>query len=406
MSAGSTLRVRAFAPYPETGPSTRFRLLQFVEPLAAKGIALEIVPFLEEGEYRGLYEPGGWLRKLGLLVRGLRRRFRSVTQVHRADVVLIQRELAPVLNVRLLARAGAGGVPLVYDFDDAVFLPPPGGSRLMALFRRPEGATAAFSRRAARILAGNRYLAEFARAARDPERTEEGARASEQAPTGRPEGRGRDVGPEVRILPTVIDTDRFVPRADRVDPRDGPPVVGWIGTHSTNRYLADLYPALQRLADRSPYRLLVVSNRPPPPAPALELEYRPWRSDREVAQVQALDVGLYPLSDGPWARGKCGFKAIQYLACGVPTVASPVGVLRDIVLPGATGYLADEPEEWVRHLERLLTDRDHRRELGRRGREHVVERYSVRAAVGVLETAIREAAALRSGVGASHGRAD
>lgn len=397
MSVGSSLHVRAFAPYPGTGPSTRFRLLQFAAPLAERGVALEIVPFLDEDEYRGLYEPGGWLRKLGLLVRGLRRRFRSVEDVDGADVVLIQRELAPVLNGPLLDRLTSGDVPVVYDFDDAVYLRPRGGSRLMALLRRPERATASFSRRASRVLAGNGYLADFARKARRAGRRHGDVPTREPGSGWGPKDREGEPGSPVRILPTVIDTDRFVPGENPAARKEGLPVVGWIGTHSTNRYLAELYPALERLAERIPFRLLVVSNRPPPPAPALDLRYRAWRSDREVSQVQDLDVGLYPLSDGPWAQGKCGFKAIQYLACGVPTVASPVGVLPDIVLPGETGYLAAGPDEWVRHLERLLNDPAHRRELGRRGRDYVVERYSVASVVGLLENQLRDAAALRRG---------
>lgn len=390
MSAASRLRVRAYAPYPGTGPSTRFRLLQFAEPLARRGVDLEIVPFLDEDEYRGLYEPGAGLRKVGLLVRGLWRRFGALEAAGDADVVIVQRELAPVLNGALLSRLTSEGAPVVYDFDDAVFLRPEGGSRLLGLFRRPKAATAAFCRDAVRVLAGNRYLADFAREARDV-----GGSGADGPAEGRPGGPAADDA--VRVLPTVVDTDRFAPGEASSAPESpsagspSPPVVGWIGTHSTARYLVELYPALRRLADRVPYRLLVVSNRPPPPAPGVEMEYRAWSGADEVEHVRALDVGLYPLSDGPWARGKCGFKAIQYLACGVPAVASPVGVLPDIVVPGETGYLAADHDEWVGRLERLLADPRHRDELGRRGRERVVDAYSVSAVAGTLEAVLREA---------------
>ena len=118
----------------------------------------------------------------------------------------------------------------------------------------------------------------------------------------------------------------------------------------------------------------------------------PWDGGREVAHVQALDVGLYPLDDSPWSRGKCGFKALQYLACGVPCVASPVGVLGDIVRPGETGLHARSQEEWVDACAALLSDPARRAAMGVRGRALVEERYSVRVAAPFLAEALRDVA--------------
>ncbi len=123
----------------------------------------------------------------------------------------------------------------------------------------------------------------------------------------------------------------------------------------------------------------------------MSYDFVPWRPDAEIAHFQALDVGLYPLDDTPWSRGKCGFKALQYLACGVPCVASPVGVLCDIVRPEETGLHADGPSAWVEACARLLTDPEARARMGRAGRALVKAEYSVDVAVPRLVAALEAA---------------
>lgn len=369
----------ALAPYPETGPSTRFRLAQFRAPLRSRGIDLEIRSFLTADDYGERYRGKGVLWKARKTLVGMGRRARDLRDAGAYDAVIVHRELAPVANGFFRRALEGRDVPYLYDFDDAVFLPAPGSDRLLSRVRRPREATAVLCRRARVVLAGNEFLADFARTAREE-----------------PGGDG------VRVLPTVIDTRRFHPGDPSEAGRDAteggsgaggaeaPLVVGWIGTHTTMPNLEELFPALGALATRVPFRLRVVSNRPPAGRPeGVELEFRRWSPDSEVEDTRALDVGLYPLDDTPWNRGKCGFKAIQYLACGVPAVASPVGVIPSIVVAGRTGFCAGSREEWIRHLERLLTDPGLRRALGRQGRRHVEEGFSVRAAAEPLARAIQ-----------------
>jgi glycosyltransferase involved in cell wall biosynthesis len=354
------MKVTAFAPYPVTGPSTRFRLAHFVEPLAGFGITLEIVPFLEADEFAGLYGAGGVFAKASLLGSAHRRRSRAVAEGCRADIVLIHREIAPVFDGRFVRAVRRSGRPVVFDFDDAVFLPPRGGNPLLRLIRRPRAVTARLCRMADAVLAGNDYLAKFAAGARG----------------GSGEG--------VEHFPTVIDTDAYTPRSERPTV---PPTLGWIGTHSTVPYLEALFPLLAELQARHGFRLLVVSNLPPRPFPGLDVDFRRWEADAELAYLHEMDIGLYPLPNDSWTRGKCGFKAIQYMSCGIPVVASGVGVLPEILMDGAAGLLAADPAAWAASLERLLADDSSAAiDLGSSGRARVVDAYSVaRAAPRMAE---------------------
>jgi glycosyltransferase involved in cell wall biosynthesis len=164
-----------------------------------------------------------------------------------------------------------------------------------------------------------------------------------------------------------------------------------VGSDSTVPYLESLGPALRELAGRVPHRLVVVAGTRPPHLPGVTYDFVPWQPDAEAAHFQALDVGLYPLDDTPWSRGKCGFKALQYMACGVPCVASPVGVLRDIVRPGVTGLHAEDPQAWVEACARLLSDAEARARMGRAGRALVEAEYSVEAVVPQVMAAFRTA---------------
>lgn len=372
MTAQSPLRVLALAPYPETAPSTRYRLVQLVPALAELGVGVDVHPFFSAEAYRRVVSGGG-LAAFHEAV-GAFESVRSVlARAGAYDAVLIQRGIGLLLDRSLLDTLRRQGVPLVYDFDDAVFLPQSRGRRWLEALRAPESTTAAFCRSAARVVAGNAYLADFARAAR-----------------------GGEAG--VHVVPTVVDTDRFRPAPGRSgqDPDAETaclPVLGWVGSDSTVAYLETLLPALRSLAEKVPHRLVVVAGERRPHLPGVDFEHVRWTAESEAAVVRRLDVGLYPLDDTAWSRGKCGFKAIQYLASGVPCVASAVGVLRDIVRPEETGLHAGTPDEWVSACGRLLADPELRVAMGERGRSLVESRFSVRYAAPLLARALREAAA-------------
>ena len=193
-------------------------------------------------------------------------------------------------------------------------------------------------------MAGNEYLAEYARAVND----------------------------RVTVIPTTVDTARYT-----VEPRppNDVPVIGWTGSHSTARHLDTLQPALRRLAGRERFRLRVIG-APGYKVEGLDVEAMAWQSETEVEDLRPLDVGVMPLPDDPWSRGKCGMKALQYMGLAVPAVCSPVGVNSEIIRDCENGFLASTEDEWVEKLSLLLRSPELRARLGRAGRETIEARYS------------------------------
>lgn len=354
------LKVACLVPHPTAAPSSRIRVAQYAPILRSWGIELELSPFFDDEAYARLYE-AGVLRRMADTATGFLRRMRQIRRVGDADAILIHREVAPVAGAAFL-RALGDGPPILFDLDDAVFLPAPGGSSWMRVLRRSEAETVALVRAARVCLAGNAYLADFVR---------------------------RSGGRAVH-LPTTVDTDAFRP-APSSEPRGDRMRVSWVGTHSTQPYLGMVAPALRALAADRSVEVTVVSNRPPGSLDGLPVRGVRWSLSDELEYFRGADVGLYPVPDDPWTRGKCGGKAIQYLACGVPVVASAVGVLPDMVQDGVTGLLARSEADWLDALRRLSRDADLRHRLGAAGRIHVEERYSLRRGAEIMAEAIRAA---------------
>jgi glycosyltransferase involved in cell wall biosynthesis len=180
--------------------------------------------------------------------------------------------------------------------------------------------------------------------------------------------------PRVTVIPTPVDTDRFHP-ASRADGEGV--TLGWIGSHSSAPYLRTLDPVLPDLARQYDLRLKVVGGEYYNAHPSVS--NHEWRLDREVADLQSFDIGLMPMPDNEWTRGKCAFKALQYMAVGIPVVCSPVGMNSEVVQDGVNGFLADSEAEWFEKLSLLIEDRGLREAMGQRGRAMVEERYSVQA---------------------------
>jgi glycosyltransferase involved in cell wall biosynthesis len=341
-------RLLVLTPAPSISASTRFRLEQYFPALRDAGIEPVMRPFLDERGFAVLYQRGQVGDKLAAAVRALAARAGDLVRATRADAVLVHREAAlvgPPLIEWLLARALRR--PVVFDLDDAIwvsYVSPTYGSLLPRLFKAP-GKTYFTLRAAARVIAGNPYVAEFA----------------------------RRFNRHVDIVPTVVDTDVWRPMAE--PPRERP-VLGWIGTHSSLQYLRAIVPALQALARRRKFVVRVVGGELD--APGVAVENVPWTLAHEVRDFQSIDVGLYPLVEDDWSVGKSGFKAIQYMACGVPIVASAVGVTREMVRDGENGFLVDnDGDGWCRRLERLIDDAALRARIGAAGRRDAVAHWSL-----------------------------
>lgn len=340
------MKVLAWVPYPlEVAPSQRYRIEQWSPYLREMGIEVTFQSFASPSLSRLLYERGRWAAKAAEMARGLARRFSEALQAKRYDAVFLQREAAligPAWSERVLrARQPA----LVYDFDDAIYLPYVSPTNRYLSYLKFPWKTRTLCRIAAAVVAGNDHLAAYASRYND----------------------------RVFVVPSTVSLREYQPRpipsADRI------PVVGWTGSHSSVAYLAVVREALQELRRRRPFRLLVIGVEHFE-IPGVEVECRPWSAASEVRDLWDVDVGIMPLPDEPWARGKCGMKAIQYMGIGIPAVVSPVGANREIVQEGATGFHAATRAEWVEKLDLLLGDAELRRRLGGAARESVRALYS------------------------------
>lgn len=362
------MNVLALVPYPEAAASTRFRLVQLLPRLRAAGIEVAVRPFLDPATYGSLYDRRAAGRTCLGLLRGAARRVGDVVRARRADAVLVLREamiLGPPV-VEMLSTA-VGRCPLVLDLDDPTWVgydSPTYGAWGRA-FKWP-GKALTLIDRASVVTCGSRAVADFV--------------------TGR--------GGRAVVVPPVVDTDSFRPRPPgRL--AGGLPVVGWIGTHSTAPYLQQIAPTLAAVARTHPFRLRVVGARPATVAvPGVAVESLDWSLPSEPQDFASLDVGLYPLPDDDrWAAGKAGLKSVQYLACGVPFVASPVGGAAELGVAGRTHLLAASPEEWRQALTTLLADETARAGMADCGRQHALAHHTTDIGGALLAGALRSAIA-------------
>lgn len=361
----NVLRVLALATYPELGASTRHRILQYVPLLAVEGVTLDVRPFLTNRVFAGLYDKGHLMQSAAGVLTGIARRAWDVMHLGAYDLVFVQREAAlvgpPV--VEWLARRR---VPIVLDLDDATYLDRPSDvyGRIVGAIKW-RGKTEQLIRWSDYVIGGNPQIASYV--------------ARYQIPT--------------TVIPTIVDVDRFVPRRTRPP---GELVLGWIGSHSTFVYFRTLLPVLRRLAADHRFTLRVVgAGATEPPIDGLRTDMRPWKLDREIEDLQSFDVAVYPIVAERWAEGKSGFKAVQYLSCGIPYVASPVGVVAQMGVPAVTHLEARTDDEWSDALSRLLSDADLRDRMGRSGREYAVENFSIRRSAAKLAEVFRDTVAAR-----------
>jgi len=203
----------------------------------------------------------------------------------------------------------------------------------------------------------------------------------------------RRFNPNVTVIPTAVDTDRFVPRPDLLPAAGRTLVVGWIGSPTTFRYLESIKDVLAAVSAKHPFTLKVSGAGRPVNFPGVDVQVVPWSMADEVSLFNTCDIGVYPLTDDDWSRGKCGFKAIQCMACGVPVVAASVGVNREIITDGVNSFLATTPSEWVAKLGQLLSDPALRASMAAAGRRTIEARYSLRVTAPQLAAVFASAAA-------------
>ncbi|PKR82084.1 group 1 glycosyl transferase [Brumimicrobium salinarum] len=346
-------RIVIFAPYPKgTAPSQRFRFEQYLPLLEEAGYEIVYKSFLDQQTWSLLYQEGKYLNKAWGLSKSFFKRWRDVFQLRKNDILFVHREMShvgpPIFEwfVSKVLRK-----KYIYDFDDAIWLP--NYSEVNAKVHRLKAywKVKYCMKWAHQLTVGNEYLANYAQTFNN----------------------------NISIIPTTIDLENHHNLTTNYD--KNPVVIGWTGTQTTLRYLDELIPVLSELEKEYDFVFRVISNEKPQ-FDLKSLEFIPWNKTTEIKDLAEIQIGVMPLVEDQWSKGKCGFKALQYMALGIPSILSPVGVNNKIVKDGLNGYLCSSTDEWKARLVALITNPELRKSIGQAGRKTVEEKYSVESNYG------------------------
>ena len=348
-------KLLAVSSFPNDAAATRYRCSALSPYLATQGIDMHQSPFFDDDALRTLYDSRYRAKSVLATIRGIAKRLREVIGLGRYDGVFVQREaaiLGPAFFEHIASRHKH--IALIFDFDDAIWLTDTSRStypRLAKLFKQPEKVLGVM-RHADLVIGGSRYLVQQADA--------------HNATT--------------LLARTVVSRDAYTPLPCRSsgEPACDMPVVGWVGSHSTAFQLIEITNALKLVREKGyQFDLRIVGANPDFNLAGLDATFVPWSLEREAAEFANIDVGLAPMSDTPWSKGKCGFKQIQYMAAGVPFVSSSTGGAAEFIENGAVGLVANSQTQWVDAIERLLKDRELRSRLSQAGRTRVEQELCI-----------------------------
>lgn len=336
-------------PYPKSeAPSQRFRFEQYL-PEMEKQFEVEIHSFIDTKTWQKLYAEGLFGFKIWKMLGSFRRRFALLPKIKKADHIFIHREasqIGPPIFEWLIAKILRK--KYIFDFDDATWIP--NYSVTNARFQRLKAywKIKYIIKWAGKISAGNEYLADFA----------------------------RKYNSNIEIVPTTIDTENH--HNILSETKSKPIRIGWTGSHTTMQYLNELIPILNRLNEKNDFLFRVISNEKPK-WDVPYLEFIKWNKSTEIEDLAKIQIGVMPLKADLWSSGKCGFKALQYMACEIPTVLSAVGVNTQIVTNEKDGFICTGEEEWLQVLDKLISDEALRQTIGKNGRQRIIDTYSVQA---------------------------
>jgi len=349
--SGSGKHILFIVPYPEgKAPSQRFRFEQFLPYLEESGYTWEIASFLGENSWAIFYKPGNTLLKAYLILKGYFKRILLLPRLSKFDHIYVHREFSP-LGPPLLGWMISFVLKksFIFDFDDAIWLPNHSDSNRLFKFLKPPSNALKLMKWSKINACGNSYLLQKA----------------------------QTLNANNILIPTTIDTERV---HNRINTHLSKPlVVGWTGSHSTIKYLEELYPVFEKLNEKFDYRLRVIADFPP----SFELpnvDFIEWNPDSEIEDLLAIDIGLMPLPDDEWAVGKCGLKALQYMSLGIPPVLSAVGINAELIENGNQGYFCESLNDWELAISTLLSDESLIQKMGQQTRIIVEENFSTRSA--------------------------
>jgi glycosyltransferase involved in cell wall biosynthesis len=343
-------KIAFVCPYPYgVAPGQRFRYELFFEAMD-KHFDYKVFSFLDEKTNAILYKPGYIFQKVVGVARGFLKRSLDIFSIIGYDYVFVFREcspLGPPIFEFILAKIFRK--KLIYDFDDAIWLPNTTSENRISALLKWHTKAKSICKWSYKISCGNAYLASFA----------------------------QQHSASVVIFPTIVDTDKQHKYLKQHSNKK-PIVIGWTGTHSTLKYLDAIVPVLQVLEKNHDIEFLVIADKKPA-LPLEKLRFVKWKESSEIEDLMQIDIGVMPLADTEWEKGKCGFKAIQYMALGIPAVVSPVGVNSSIVEDNVNGFLCSTPDEWENRLSELIKNVSLREQMGSASRKKIIDHYSVSA---------------------------
>lgn len=343
------MKILFWVPYPTEGPSNRYRVEQYLPYIKKEGIVCYLHPFWSSSAFRVLYKRGYYFRKVYFFILGTLLRILDLLQIFKYDLVFIHREAYPIGGVFFETILSILKKHFIFDFDDAIFLPASSRSNsFIGKFKNPNK-VAKTIKLSSYVIVGNQYLADFA----------------------------LEYNPKVYVIPTPIDTDRYYPIKDNKE-SDDKIVIGWMGSITTINFLNMLEDAFIQLSKRFPDIIIKIVGGDFFIKGLGNVISKQWLFNEEIEDLKTFDMGIMPMPDNQWTKGKCGFKAILYMSMGIPTISSCVGVNKEIITDGVNGFLADTEREWVQKLTLLIEDRELRKRIGFSGRVTVEERYSVK----------------------------
>ncbi len=334
------MKILFFTKYSEKGASSRYRVYQYLDYFKSQAIKVDVFPLLEDKYLDDLYahKRGPKLYLISLFVKRLIKIFYAGSY----DLVVIQKELFPYLPPVFEYLLYLFNKNIIFDFDDAIFL-----YYQHKLFLKSKIPTTIRLSKA--VTVGNSYLAKYA----------------------------MKFNKNVIVVPTTIDVNKYKPKLNHKIKKNSPIVIGWIGTPITARFLEVVKESLLLLSKKYDIILRCVGTPKDFSINGINVENVKWEVSTEVKTLQSFDIGIMPLTDEPVSKGKCGLKLLQYMAMGIPSVASPVGVNRDIIRDGVNGFLASSTEEWVKKISLLIENEKLYRDISENARSTVEQNFSL-----------------------------
>lgn len=336
--------------YPDRAPGQRFRFEQYFKYLEDNGYECHLSNLLDKESDRIFYSSGNTTKKLSIILKAFIKRLKDAMNADKYDAIFVFREVFMMRTLMLEKMFCKHTDKLMFDFDDSVWLPNVSKANEKFIFLKSHNVVSELISHCKLVIAGNPYLKNYA----------------------------SEFNKNITIIPTTIDVNEYVKM--NAEKKDDRVCIGWSGSVTTIQHFKTALPFLkeikQKYGDKIYFQVIGDKNYV---NEELGIKGVAWTKESELTELNKIDIGLMPLPDDLWAKGKCALKGLQYMALEIPTIMSPVGVNIDVIKDGENGYLATSVEEWKQKLELLINSKELREKVGKAGRKTVVDEYSIEA---------------------------